>query len=114
MTSRAKENEISEILRDLELKWKPDRYDKSIDALLATNMISVGVDINRLGLMVATGQPKNTAEYIQASSRVGRKYPGLVFNLFNHTRARDRSHFETFKSYHQTIYQFVEPIALFL
>ena len=62
--------------------------------------------------MVITGQPKNTAEYIQASSRVGRKYPGLVFNLFNHTRARDRSHFETFKSYHQTIYQFVEPTSI--
>lgn len=112
MTSRAKENEISEILNQLKLGWKPSRYHKSIDVLSATNMISVGVDIDRLGLMVITGQPKNTSEYIQASSRVGRKYPGLVFTLYNHTRSRDRSHFETFKSYHQAIYKHVEPTSI--
>ena len=112
MTSRAKENEISEILNQLKLSWKPSRYHKSIDVLSATNMISVGVDIDRLGLMVITGQPKNTSQYIQASSRVGRKYPGLVFTLYNHTRSRDRSHFETFKSYHQAIYKHVEPTSI--
>ncbi len=112
MTSRARENEIAEILKDLDINWKPQRFHPSIDILSATNMISVGVDINRLGLMVITGQPKNTSEYIQASSRVGRKFPGLVFTLYNHTRSRDRSHFETFKSYHQTIYKHVEPTSI--
>ena len=112
MTSRAKENEISEILNQLKINWRPSRYHKSIDVLSSTNMISVGVDIDRLGLMVITGQPKNTSEYIQASSRVGRKYPGLVLTLYNHTRSRDRSHFETFKTYHQSIYKHVEPTSI--
>ena len=111
MTSRAKEDEIGKILKDLDVKWGPKQYD-SIDTLLATNMISVGVDIDRLGLMVVNGQPKSTSEYIQASSRVGRKHPGVVFTLYNHTRTRDRSHFETFKAYHQAIYRHVEPTSI--
>ena len=112
MTSRAKENEIFEILEALERKWTPNRNFDAIDVLLATNMISVGVDIDRLGLMVITGQPKNTSEYIQSSSRVGRQKPGLVFALYNQNRSRDRSHFENFKGYHQALYRFVEPTSV--
>ena len=96
MTSRSKESAIVSILSDLEKDWKPKRYHDSIDILLATSMISVGVDVDRLGLMVVNGQPKNTSEYIQASSRVGRKFPGLVFTLYNQTRSRDKSIFESF------------------
>jgi len=112
MTSRSKESTIVTILNDLEKDWKPQRFHDSIDVLLATSMISVGVDVDRLGLMVVNGQPKNTSEYIQASSRVGRKFPGLVFTLYNQTRSRDKSIFESFKAYHQSLYKFVEPTSV--
>jgi len=86
---------------------------RPIDVLLATSMLQVGVDVARLGLMVVTGQPKNSAEYIQASSRVGRdsKRPGLVAVIYNWARPRDLAHFETFAHYHETAYDKVEALS---
>jgi hypothetical protein len=81
---------------------------RPIDVVLATNMLSVGVDVNRLGVMVVNGQPKGTAEYIQATSRVGRAFPGLVAAVLTWARPRDLSHYETFEHYHATFYQHVE------
>ncbi len=91
-----------------------DWEDKPIDMLLATSMLQVGVDVSRLGLMVVTGQPKNSAEYIQASSRVGRDAtrPGLVVTLFNWARPRDLGHLETFTHFHETFYARVEPLSV--
>lgn len=85
-----------------------------VDAVLATSMLQVGVDVPRFGLMVVTGQPKNTAEYIQASSRVGREAtrPGLVVTLYNWTRPRDLAHFEDFEYYHATFYRQVEALSV--
>ncbi|MGH3997627.1 MAG: DISARM system helicase DrmA [Pseudonocardiaceae bacterium] len=88
--------------------------DRPYDVVLATSMLQVGVDVPRLGLMLVVGQPKNTAEYIQASSRVGRdaSKPGLVVSMANWSRPRDMSHFESFQHYHETFYAQVEALSV--
>ncbi len=84
-----------------------------LDAVLATNMISVGVDVDRLAAMVINGQPLTTAEYIQASSRIGRAdVPGLVFANYYRHQARSLSHYENFRPYHESFYRFVEPTSV--
>ena len=116
LTSRKTSEEIPKILEDLNVSWSKDHEKgakRAYDAVLATNMISVGVDIDRLGLMAIVGQPKTTSEYIQASSRVGRKnHPGLVLACYNPAKPRDRSHFETFTRYHSSLYRWVEPTSV--
>ncbi|MFI6457190.1 DISARM system helicase DrmA [Streptosporangium amethystogenes] len=103
-------------LRDLRAAEKrtPTRPFAPYDAVLATSMLQVGVDVTRLGLMLVVGQPKNTAEYIQASSRVGRdpKRPGLVVALGNWARPRDLAHYEQFRHYHETFYAQVEALSV--
>lgn len=110
LTSRRSSGEIPEILRKLDKKIK--NVDDPVDLLLATNMLSVGVDIRRLGVMVINGQPKNHSEYIQATGRIGRSNPGLIVTLYSYTKPRDLSHFENFKIYHSTFYKNVETVAL--
>ena len=105
LTSRKNSGEIASTRHNMGIKY-PD--PKTPNIVLATNMISVGLDIDRLGLMVVAGQPQNASEYIQATSRVGRKHPGLVFVAFNSYRTRDVSHFENFEFFHRTLYSSVE------
>ena len=95
-------------------KPTPERDVAPFDVVLATSMLQVGVDVTRLGLMLVVGQPKNTAEYIQASSRVGRDRdkPGLVVALGNWARPRDLAHFEQFRHYHETFYSQVEALSV--
>lgn len=122
LTSRVSSQDIPKYLDDLEVKFKAE-YDpderkfvttwregetRAIDVVLATNMLSVGVDVNRLGVMAVNGQPKGTAEYIQATSRVGRSFPGLVCTVLTWARPRDLSHYESFEHYHATFYKHVE------
>ncbi|WP_445358947.1 DISARM system helicase DrmA [Microbulbifer sp. ANSA005] len=113
LTSRLDSWRIPGLLKRLDNKFPREQGKQyPVDVLLATNMISVGVDIDRLGLMVVTGQPKSTAEYIQATSRVGRKYPGLVITMYNWLGARDLSHYEHFRGYHAALYRYVEAISV--
>lgn len=109
LTSRRSQAEVRDMLQQLAI---PAGNDGSLDVVLASNMLSVGVDVPRLGLMLVNGQPKGIAEYIQATSRVGRRHPGLVLAVLNHAKARDRSHFETFKTWHQTLYRDVEATSV--
>lgn len=122
LTSRVSSQDIPKYLDQLEVpfraefdhekkkfvtRWK-EGESRAIDVVLATNMLSVGVDVNRLGVMAVNGQPKSTAEYIQATSRVGRSFPGLVCTVLTWARPRDLSHYETFEHYHATFYKHVE------
>ncbi len=113
LTSRRSSSQISDTLDALDRTFpRREKGQYPIDVLLASNMISVGVDIDRLGLMVVSGQPKTTAEYIQATSRVGRAHPGLVVQIYNWTRPRDISHYESFHHYHETFYRHVEATSV--
>lgn len=113
LTSRCQADEIPRILQKLEIPWKlGTNTNYPVDVLLATNMIAVGVDVSRLGLILMSGQPKSASEYIQASSRVGRSQPGLVISAFTQTKSRDRSHYERFISFHQSLYKHVEPTSI--
>ncbi|MFB7931051.1 helicase-related protein [Streptomyces sp. NPDC056039] len=109
LTSRIDASEIPTRLKGIEKK-RPD--EDTVDVLLATNMIAVGVDVDRLGLMAVMGQPQTTAEYIQATSRVGRAHPGLVAVMLNSSRPRDRSHYESFQHFHSALYREVESTSV--
>lgn len=111
LTSRVSTDKVSEAKRRLE---QPFREKDHVDVAIATNMISVGLDITRLGLMVVFGQPKTSSEYIQATSRVGRDHekPGLVVTILNVHRPRDRSHYERFAAFHDSFYRSVEATSV--
>jgi hypothetical protein len=110
LTSNLPRAEQPILLDRLEKPWTDPG---AVSFLPCTNMLSVGVDVKRLAYLLMQGQPKTTAEYIQATSRVGRHHvPGLVVTYFNATRPRDRSHYETFLDYHRALYRYVEPASV--
>lgn len=112
LTSRLRQDEIPRAIEDLE---RSDDDAAAVDVCLASSIIEVGVDIDRLSLMCVVGQPKSTSQYIQVTGRVGRKWeerPGLVITIYGASKPRDRSHFERFRSYHERLYAQVEPTSV--
>lgn len=113
LTSRIPNEKIKRNLDKLDIQFNGDLIDhKAYDLILATNMISVGLDVSRLGVMIMNGMPPNTAEYIQASSRVARKNEGVVFTLYDPFNSRDLSFYEDFVQFHKTFYKQVEPLSV--
>lgn len=115
LTGRLNGDEVVNALNTVQTKsWNPDKRltDTPSDYILATNMISVGLDVSRLNTIIMNSMPRNIAEYIQASSRVARKDKGLVLTLHNPFRSRDVSHFEKFREFHEKLYYYVEPISI--
>ncbi|MGZ3140533.1 helicase-related protein [Lentzea chajnantorensis] len=111
LTSRLSDDEVPKAIEDLEIAYGERGC---IDVCLASNIIEVGIDIERLSLMTVVGQPKTTSQYIQVSGRVGRRWherPGLVVTLYGTSKPRDRSHFERFRTYHEQLYAQVEPTS---
>lgn len=114
LTSRLTQADIVELKDKLSKRIKTGKELDRVDACLASNIIEVGVDIERLSLMAVVGQPKSTASYIQVTGRVGRRWwerPGLILTLYNPHKSRDRSHFEQFHTYHRRLYERVEPTS---
>lgn len=112
LTSRVSSSKIKEYLDQLARRFNEQG---ACDVVLASNMISVGVDVPRLGAMIVNGQPKGIAEYIQATSRVGRRRGGpggLVLTIYNNAKSRDRSHYETFRTWHMALYREVEATSV--
>ncbi len=113
LTSRVSTDDVAAAKGRLERRFN-DKNADLVDVALATNMISVGLDITRLGLMLVQGQPKTAAEYIQATSRVGRdpKRPGLVITALNLHKPRDRGHYESFTTFHESFYRAIEATSV--
>lgn len=112
LTSRLSQAEIVHMMNRLSTQYAKGKELATLDACLASNIIEVGVDIDRLSLMGVVGQPKTTSTYIQVTGRVGRRWwerPGLILMIYNPSKSRDRSHFEQFHSYHRRLYERVEP-----
>jgi len=114
LTGRLRNDEIPKVMAELEVPYGSTN-ERPVDVCLSSNIIEVGVDIDRLSLMVVVGQPKSTSQYIQVTGRIGRRWserPGLVVTLLNTARPRDRSHYEQFRSYHERLYSQVEPTTV--
>lgn len=115
LTSRMQNNEVIDTIDKLKVELDTKNEKKVLDVCLASNIIEVGVDIDRLSMMAVVGQPKTTAQYIQVTGRVGRRWqerPGVIFTIYSNRNSRDKSHFEHFIEYHQRLYAQVESTSI--
>lgn len=112
LTGRLTGEEVKTNLSDIERNWNIKNEINPPEFIIATNMISVGIDVSRFNTMIINSMPRNTAEYIQASSRVARDKEGIVFTIHHPFRSRDISHYQRFKEYHEKFYSYVEPISV--
>ena len=115
LTGRLRSSEVPRAISDLEISRTSTSGRSALDVCLASNIIEVGIDIERLSIMAVVGQPKTTSQYIQVTGRVGRRWwerPGLVITLYGASKPRDRSHFEQFRTYHSQLYAQVEPTSV--
>ena len=115
LTGRLRSSEVPKAISELEISRTSVAANSTVDVCLASNIIEVGIDIDRLSLMAVVGQPKTTSQYIQVTGRIGRRWwdrPGLVITLYGTSKPRDRSHFEQFRTYHSQLYAQVEPTSV--
>ncbi|HYF66696.1 MAG TPA: helicase-related protein [Ohtaekwangia sp.] len=112
LTGRLSGEEVKTHLSKIEKNWNLTSFDNPPEFVIATNMISVGIDVSRFNIMIINSMPRNTAEYIQASSRVARDKEGIVFTVHHPFRSRDISHYQRFKEFHEKFYGYVEPISV--
>jgi len=113
LTGRLQNDDVPSVMEALEVPYGARR--ETVDVCLASNIIEVGIDIDRLSVMAVVGQPKSTSQYIQVTGRVGRRWferPGLIATIYSPTKPRDRSHYEKFRSYHERLYAQVEPTSV--
>jgi hypothetical protein len=113
LTGRLTNDQVPSVMEALEVPYSRDQ--DAVDVCLASNIIEVGIDIDRLSLMAVVGQPKTTSQYIQVTGRVGRSWqerPGLIATIYSPSKPRDRSHYEKFRSYHERLYAQVEPTSV--
>ncbi|GAA4326137.1 hypothetical protein GCM10023149_28770 [Mucilaginibacter gynuensis] len=112
LTGRLSGEEVKSNLSSIEKTWELTKANIPPELVIATNMISVGIDVSRFNTMLINSMPRNTAEYIQASSRVARDKEGIVFTVHHPFRSRDISHYQRFKEFHEKFYSYVEPISV--
>ena len=111
LSGRSSSGEVSDVIHrvDRSPEWEDPTH---LDSIVATNMISHGVDLERINLMVMDSFPAETLEYIQASSRNGRKKVGLVAVVLPNYNLRAASIYNRFKEYHQHLDRMVSPVPV--
>ncbi len=104
--------ELAEVIELIEDAQQATPRSDRLRALVGTSVVSHGVDLERLNLMVMAGLPPTTADYIQATSRSGRTYVGLVATVYDRFSRREASSFSNFLSTHRLLDTQVEPVPV--